>query len=157
MTRQDLFAHIADTYGITPDYPFEEDFVTAVFRHTGNRKWFAIAMRIPRAKLGLTGEGHVDVVNLKVSPEMIPSLVQESGVFPAYHMNKKHWNQLNLFGSLPDGLVCSLICHSYNITVHSFDVLHGAEQLNVALGGTVRLQSLKDLGTVVKHGGGGMK
>lgn len=91
MTRQDLFAHIADTYGITPDYPFEEDFVTAVFRHTGNRKWFAIAMRIPRGKLGLRGEGHVDVVNLKVSPEMIPSLTQEPGIFPAYHMSKTHW------------------------------------------------------------------
>ena len=91
MTRQDLFAHIADTYSVVPDYPFEEDFVTAVFRHTDNRKWFAIAMRIPRAKLGLRGEGHVDVVNLKVSPEMIPSLTQESGIFPAYHMNKSHW------------------------------------------------------------------
>ena len=91
MTRQDLFAHIAETYGITPDYPFEEDFVTAVFRHTGNRKWFAIAMRIPRGKLGLRGEGHVDVVNLKISPEMLPSLLQERGVFPAYHMSKTHW------------------------------------------------------------------
>jgi predicted DNA-binding protein (MmcQ/YjbR family) len=98
MTRQDLFAHIADTYGITPDYPFEEDFVTAVFRHTGNRKWFAIAMRIPRGKLGLRGEGHVDVVNLKVSPEMIPSLTQEPGIFPAYHMSKTHWVTVALDG-----------------------------------------------------------
>ena len=99
MTRQDLFAHIADTYGITPDYPFEEDFVTAVFRHTGNRKWYAIAMRIPRVKLGLRGEGHVDVVNLKVSPEMIPSLTQEPGIFPAYHMSKTHWVTVALDGA----------------------------------------------------------
>ena len=101
MTRQDLLTHIAETYGIAPDYPFEEDFVTAVFRHTGNRKWFAIAMRIPCGKLGLRGEGHVDVVNLKVSPEMIPSLTQEPGIFPAYHMSKTHWVTVALDGTEP--------------------------------------------------------
>lgn len=116
MTRQDLFAHIADTYGITPDYPFEGDFTTAVFRHTGNRKWFAIAMRIPRSKLGLRGEGHVDVVNLKVSPEMIPSLVQESGVFPAYHMNKSHWVTAALDGTASDEMVAFLVGVSFDLT-----------------------------------------
>ena len=116
MTRQDLFAHIADTYGITPDYPFEEDFVTAVFRHTGNRKWFAIAMRIPRGKLGLREEGHVDVVNLKVSPEMIPSLVQESGIFPAYHMNKSHWVTAALDGTASEEMVEFLTEVSFTLT-----------------------------------------
>ena len=99
MTRAELFTYIADTHGIAPDYPFEEDFVTAVFRHAGNRKWFAIAMRIPRGKLGLAGEGLIDVVNLKVSPEMIPSLVQERGIFPAYHMSKTHWVTVALDGT----------------------------------------------------------
>lgn len=119
MTRQELLSHIADTYGITPDYPFEEDFVTAVFRHTGNRKWFAIAMRIPRGKLGLRGEGHVDVVNLKVSPEMIPSLLQERGVFPAYHMSKTHWVTVALDGAevcASDEMVAFLTEVSFTLT-----------------------------------------
>ena len=116
MTRQNLFVHIADTYGITPDYPFEEDFVTAVFRHTGNRKWFAIAMRIPRAKLGLTGEGHVDVVNLKVSPDMLPGLWQEAGVFPAYHMNKTHWVTVALDGTASEDTVTFLTGVSFDLT-----------------------------------------
>ena len=116
MTRQDLFAHIADTYGITPDYPFEGDFVTAVLRHTGNRKWFAIAMSIPRARVGLAGEGSMDVVNLKVSPEMIPSLVREAGVFPAYHMNKSHWVTVALDGTASDGMVAFLVGVSFDLT-----------------------------------------
>jgi predicted DNA-binding protein (MmcQ/YjbR family) len=116
MTRQDLFAHIADTYGITPDYPFEEDFVTAVFRHASNRKWFAIAMRIPCGKLELTGEGHMDVVNLKVSPEMIPSLTQETGIFPAYHMNKSHWVTAALDGTASDEMVAFLTGVSFDLT-----------------------------------------
>jgi predicted DNA-binding protein (MmcQ/YjbR family) len=32
-------------------------------------------------------------------------------------MNKKHWNQLNLYGSLTDELIKSLIRHSYNEVV----------------------------------------
>lgn len=119
MTRQELLNHIADTYGITPDYPFEGDFTTAVFRHTGNRKWFAIAMRIPRGKLGLRGEGHVDVVNLKVSPEMIPSLTQERGVFPAYHMSKTHWVTVVTDGaeaSASDEMVAFLTEVSFTLT-----------------------------------------
>ena len=116
MTRQDLFAHIADTYGITPDYPFEGDFVTAVLRHTGNRKWFAIAMSIPRAKVGLAGEGSMDAVNLKVSPEMIPSLVREAGVFPAYHMNKSHWVTVALDGTASDEMVAFLVGVSFDLT-----------------------------------------
>lgn len=119
MTRQDLFAHIADTYGIAPDYPFEEDFVTAVFRHTGNRKWFAVAMRIPRGKLGLTGDGHVDTVNLKISPEMLPSLLQERGIFPAYHMSKAHWVTVALDGEergADGGMTAFLVEVSFTLT-----------------------------------------
>ena len=99
MTRQELLNHIADTYGITPDYPFEGDFTTAVCRHGDNRKWFAILMEIPRSRLGLAGEGTLNVVNLKISPEMLPSLLQERGVFPAYHMSKTHWVTVALDGA----------------------------------------------------------
>lgn len=34
-------------------------------------------------------------------------------ITPAWHMNKRHWNQLNLFGQLPDELIKELILHSY--------------------------------------------
>ena len=99
MTRQELLNHIADTYGIAPDYPFEGDFTTAVCRHRDNRKWFAILMEIPRSRLGLSGEGTLNVVNLKISPEMLPSLLQARGVFPAYHMSKTHWVTVALDGA----------------------------------------------------------
>lgn len=34
-------------------------------------------------------------------------------ITPAWHMNKRYWNQLNIFGALPDELIKSLIRHSY--------------------------------------------
>ena len=91
MTRQAFFDYCLDTYGTAADYPFDEDFETAVFRHTDNRKWYAIMMRVSRRKFGLDSDETVDVVNLKLPIEMFGSFDASDGVYPAYHMNKLHW------------------------------------------------------------------
>ena len=91
MTKQEFIEYCRDTYGTLPDYPFEEDFETAVLRHGDSRKWYALIMRIPRKKLGQGCDEMVDVVNLKHPVEMFGSFGAADGVYPAYHMNKLHW------------------------------------------------------------------
>ncbi len=91
MTREEFEALVFDTLGVRADYPFEDDLSTGVFRRESGR-WFAIAMNIPESKLGRSGTGRIDVVNLKCAPEVIESLVEnEEGIYRAYHMNKTHW------------------------------------------------------------------
>lgn len=116
MTRTGLEAYIESTFGITADYPFTGDFVTAVFRHTGNRKWFAIAMRIPRSKLGMNGDAPIDVVNVKCDPEILHSFHDQPGIFPAYHMNRNHWLTLTLDGCVSDDTMAFLLGISYDLT-----------------------------------------
>ena len=91
MTKQQFFEYCLNTYGTLPDYPFEEDFETAVLRHTDNRKWYAIVMRVSRCKFGFDSDEVIDVVNLKLPIEMFGSFGPSDGVYPAYHMNKLHW------------------------------------------------------------------
>ena len=91
MTKQSFLAYCRDTWGTEPDYPFEEDFETAVLRHGSNRKWYALVMRVPRRKFGLDSDEMVEVVNLKLPVEMFGSFGASDGVYPAYHMNKLHW------------------------------------------------------------------
>ena len=91
MTKQSFLAYCRDTWGTEPDYPFEEDFETAVLRHGSNRKWYALVMRVPRRKFGLDSDEVVEVVNLKLPVEMFGSFGASDGVYPAYHMNKLHW------------------------------------------------------------------
>ena len=91
MTKQDFLEYCLDTYGTSPDYPFDEDFETAVLRHTNNRKWYAIVMKVSRRKFGFDGDEVIDVVNLKLPAEMFGSFDATDGVYPAYHMNKLHW------------------------------------------------------------------
>lgn len=91
MTRGEFETLVFDLYGVKADYPFEEDFVTGVFRH-GNGKWFAIAMEISAKKLEKDSEMQINIVNFKCAPEIIESIAGvEVGIYRAYHMNKTHW------------------------------------------------------------------
>lgn len=91
MTKQEYLSHCLDAFGTPPDYPFDEDFETAVLRHTDTRKWYAIVMKVSRRKFGMNSDEVIDVVNLKLPMEMFGSFGAADGVYPAYHMNKLHW------------------------------------------------------------------
>ena len=117
MLRKEFEEYVRHTYGVEADYPFEDDLVSGVFRHPDSGRWFALAMNIPRRKLGIDREGRVDVVNLKCPPEIIESLIgTEEGVYRAYHMNKMHWLSVTLDGECEDGLIEWLVGVSYTVT-----------------------------------------
>ena len=91
MTKGSFFEYCSATYQTAPDYPFDEDFETAVFRHADTRKWYALVMKVPRRKFGIKSDEVIEVVNLKLPTEMFGSFGASDGVYPAYHMNKLHW------------------------------------------------------------------
>ena len=104
-----------DSYGTSPDYPFEDDFETAVLRHGDNRKWYAIVMRVSRRKFGLDSDEVIDVANLKLPIEMFGSFSASDGVYPAYHMNKRHWISV-LLPDAPEDVVQFLVNVSFEAT-----------------------------------------
>ena len=115
MKKQSFLEYCIDTYNTLPDYPFDEDFVTAVLRHMDNRKWYAIVMRVSRRKFGLDSDEVIDVVNLKLPTEMFGSFGATDGVYPAYHMNKLHWVSV-LLPDAPDDVVQFLVKVSFEAT-----------------------------------------
>ena len=115
MTKQSFLAYCLNTYNTLPDYPFDEDFETAVFRHSDNRKWFALSMRVSRRKFGLDSDEVIDVVNLKLPTEMFGSFGAADGVYPAYHMNKLHWISV-LLPDAPEDVVKFLVNASFEAT-----------------------------------------
>lgn len=115
MTKKELFDMCFRSYGSLPDYPFEEDFETAVFRHADTRKWYAIVMRVSRRKFGFDNDEVTDVVNLKLPTEMFGSFGACDGVYPAYHMNKLHWISV-ILADAPDDVVRFLVNVSFEAT-----------------------------------------
>ena len=115
MNKQDFLSHCLEVFGTSPDYPFDEDFETAVLRHADNRKWYAIVMRVSRRKFGLHSDEVIDVVNLKLPTEMFGSFDASDGVHPAYHMNKHHWISV-LLPDAPEDIVHFLTNFSFEAT-----------------------------------------
>jgi predicted DNA-binding protein (MmcQ/YjbR family) len=115
MTRHEFFYVCSGVYGATPDYPFDDWMESAVFRHVESRKWFALALKVSRRKLGFDSDEVVDIVNLKMPTEMLGSFSPEDGVYPAYHMNKLHWISV-ILPDAPDGVVEFLLNASFEAT-----------------------------------------
>lgn len=115
MTKQAFLSYCLTAYGTSPDYPFEKDFETAVLRHSNNRKWYALVMRVSRRKFGFDSDEAVDIVNLKLPVEMFGSFGVADGVYPAYHMNKLHWISV-LLSDAPDDVVQFLVNVSFKAT-----------------------------------------
>ena len=115
MTKNEFLEYCRTVYGAEPDYPFEKDFETAVLRHKENRKWYAIVMRVPRFKFKIQSDEVTDVVNLKLPIEMFGSFGEGDGVYPAYHMNKRHWISV-ILSDVSDDLLQLLLSASYEAT-----------------------------------------
>ena len=115
MTKQTFLSYCLDVFGTAPDYPFDEDFETAVLRHKDTRKWYALVMRVSRRKFGFDSDETVEVVNLKLPTDMFGSFGSADGVYPAYHMNKLHWISVVL-PDAPDDVVEFLTNVSYEAT-----------------------------------------
>jgi predicted DNA-binding protein (MmcQ/YjbR family) len=57
-------------------------------------------------------------ISLKCDPHLAAALrAQHVAVQPGYHLAKRHWNTIELDGSLPDEDVHALIEHSYDLVV----------------------------------------
>ena len=116
MNRSKLESYITEIYSAEGEYLFAKYPSFLVFRHSGNKKWFAVIMDIPRKNLGLTGDGEISVVNLKCDPRLIGSFREEPGIFPGWHMNKAHWLSVSLDGAVDDEKIKFLVDMSYELT-----------------------------------------
>lgn len=114
---KDVFDYAANTYGVEPDYPFSTAPTYAVLRHLSNRKWFALIGDVRRDRLGLSGEGKVDIINVKCDPILSGSLLMQEGYYPAYHMNHESWITILLDGTVPLEEICQLLDLSYELTM----------------------------------------
>jgi predicted DNA-binding protein (MmcQ/YjbR family) len=58
--------------------------------------------------------------NLKCDPDLALELRDRyEQVRPGYHMNKKHWNTVELEGGIPDAELRTMIDHSFDLVVKS--------------------------------------
>ena len=101
-TREEALEIALALPGAYADTPFHDD-NWVVARRLNKRIFLATFER--QGKIWL---------NVKVRPGWSDVLTAHfESVVPAYHMNKRHWNQVYLDRDVPEALIRSLIDHSY--------------------------------------------
>ena len=108
---------IEKTFGDKPQFPWDKFDGYGVFKNPDNNKWYAIIMNIDKKKLDKKKSGPVEIVNFKLAPETIQTLLKENGFFPAYHMNKKSWITVVLDDTVSDKVLFDLVQQSHAFTV----------------------------------------
>ncbi len=102
MDVKEAIGYCLSKRGAQETYPFDEE--TLVFKVGG--KMFGLVYDRD-GEMGL---------NLKCDPELALVLRQQyEGVFPGYHMNKKHWNTVLLGSDIPDDEMRRFVDISYDI------------------------------------------
>ena len=93
---------IQQTFQESVDYPWSDPEVekTGVFREKTTKKWYAIIMELDGKRFGRNDV--VNVMNVKLDPEEILTLVNRPGYHVCYHMNKKQWISIFLDDTLSD-------------------------------------------------------
>lgn len=106
MNIEDIRDYCLAKKGTTEGFPFDED--TLVFKIGG--KMFLL----------MSISSNPVEFNVKSQPEKALELRETySSIYPAFHMNKTHWNSVRCDNSIPRKLIFELIDTSYSLVVNS--------------------------------------
>lgn len=90
---------------VTEDLPFDDR---------------VLAFKVGGKIFALTDLEDFRSVNLKCDPEKAIELREQySAVRPGFHMNKKHWNTIDIDGSVSDQFIYEWTLHSYQLVIQS--------------------------------------
>lgn len=105
MNIEELRDYCLSLKGVTEEMPFDDKVL--VFKVMG--KIFC-----------LTNIEHFEAINVKCEPEKAIELRETyEAVQPGYHMNKKHWNTIQLNDSISVALLKEWIIDSYQLVANS--------------------------------------
>lgn len=134
-----IAAKVLNKWGEGVDHPFSKWPSYGSFRNADTQKWYGLVMNIPRSKLkskeqsvdeaapksrqvqkgsaansasaGNIGktDPEIEVLNVKVAPSRLNDFLEEPGIYPAYHMNKKSWVSIILDGTVPDERIMGML------------------------------------------------
>ena len=112
---KEIIEYIKNKYGDELEFLWEKSPKNAVIRRKSSNKWYAVILTISKRKLNLDSDKIIEVINLHNSSEEIEKLIDNKRYFPAYHMNKKYWCTVCLYGTVELEEIYKLIDISYEL------------------------------------------
>ena len=112
-TTKAVMNYAKTKYGTPPEFLWHDE--NSIMRRRDNQKWYLLVMIVERSKLGLDGEGKIEICDLRAPKDEIPELLDGINYLPAYHMNKKSWFTVPLDGRVSAEVLCALVDMSYGL------------------------------------------
>lgn len=115
---QQVIQYVKNTYQDELEFLWKRFPDNAIYRRKDTGKWYGAMLVISKQKLGLNSVEKVDILNLRIQPNDLASVVDGVRFFPGYHMNKQHWYTICLDGSVSMEELCQRINASYLLAVN---------------------------------------
>ena len=103
-------------YGGNHVNPFKKHLDILAFVNEKN-KWYALFLKVEYNKLNKNTDitTKVKILNVKYPTDNILDIIDNQNIFPAYHMNKKHWISIVLDKNIKLETIKELIDISYSL------------------------------------------
>jgi predicted DNA-binding protein (MmcQ/YjbR family) len=103
MNIEEFRAYCLSLKGVTEAMPFDNN---------------TLVMKVMDKMFALADIDKFEGINVKCDPEISIELRERyNSIKAGYHMNKKHWNTIDMTGELSDVEIKHWILHSYNLVV----------------------------------------
>lgn len=114
-----ILDYAKEKYNSPAEYLWPKFPRNAVCRRQDNEKWYFALLSVQGSKIGLKTDEIVELVDLRAPIDDVPELLKQPNIYPAYHMNKKHWITIVLDGSMPLNEIYKFIDQSYELAKKS--------------------------------------
>lgn len=112
--KNEILKYVKKKYKAEPEYLWRRFPNYVIFRHSDNRKWFALIMDVEKEKLGLVEKTKVYILNVKIDDtEFRNALIGREGYFKGYHISRGSWVTVLLDGTVNLKEICDLIDISF--------------------------------------------
>lgn len=109
-----LLALVEANFNDKLEFLWEKSPNVAILRRKDSKKWYAVFFNLPKNRLGKFDKIETDIIDIHINEKDL-ELIDNKSVFPAYHMNKKHWLTICLDSSVPTEKIWALMQTSYDL------------------------------------------
>ena len=93
--------YIRNKYGDEMEHLWPKSPENAIVRRKDNGKWYMAVLTISKRKLDIDSDELVEIIDLRMKPDDVETVVDRKKYFPGFHMNKKHWVTVCMDGTVP--------------------------------------------------------
>ena len=114
---QEIICYAKEKYNDELEFLWKTSPKNAILRNKINNKWYLAILTISARKLNIDSDELIEVIDVRYEKGKTKDIIDNTNIFPGYHMNKKSWITLLLNNSLSTEEIYRFIDNSYTISL----------------------------------------